>query len=196
MREIISESENVLAIGCRRLIDRIRQNDARCIDHDYHNRTVMMPEPQQQVDALLKIVQDVYENLPFNRLLGLRVAGLKPDEAGFTFSMRNALIGNDVHGILHGGVISAVLDTTGGLTATASAIRRKPGLSRDEITDWIARIGTIDMRVDYLRPGRGKRFHSTGTVMRTGNKVAVTRMELWNEEKVLIAVGTGAYIVG
>jgi len=155
-----------------------------------------MPEPPQKMDALLKVVHEVYENLPFNRLLGLRVANLKLDEAGFVFSMRNELIGNDVHGILHGGVISAVLDTTGGLTATASAIKRKQGLSRDEITDWIARIGTIDMRVDYLRPGRGSRFQSSGTVMRTGNKVAVTRMELWNEEKILIAVGTGAYIVG
>jgi uncharacterized protein (TIGR00369 family) len=155
-----------------------------------------MPEPEQNLDALLNIVHEVYENLPFNRLLGLKVANLKLDEAGFVFPMRNELIGNEVHGILHGGVISAVLDTTGGLTATASAIHRKQGLSRNDITDWIARIGTIDMRVDYLRPGRGDRFQSTGTVMRTGNKVAVTRMELWNEEKVLIAVGTGAYIVG
>jgi len=52
------------------------------------------------------------------------------------------------------------------------------------------------MRVDYLRPGKGNRFKSTGTVMRTGNRVAVTRMELSNEKNVLIAVGTGAYIVG
>jgi len=155
-----------------------------------------MPEPQNEIDALLKIVREVYENLPFNRLLGLRVANLQLDEAGFDFAMRNKLIGNAVHGILHGGVISAVLDTTGGMTATASAIERRQGLSDGEITDWIARIGTIDMRVDYLRPGRGERFQSSGTVMRTGNKVAVTRMELRNEENVMIAVGTGAYIIG
>ena len=155
-----------------------------------------MNEPQKTIDALLKIVHEVYENLPFNRLLGLNVANLKLDEAGFSFAMRNELIGNAVHGILHGGVISAVLDTTGGMTATASAIKRKQGLSHDEIAAWIARIGTIDMRIDYLRPGRGNRFQSTGTVMRTGNKVAVTRMELSNEENVLVAVGTGAYIVG
>ena len=155
-----------------------------------------MPESAQKIDALLKIVREVYENLPFNRLLGLRVANLQLDEAGFDFAMRNKLIGNAVHGILHGGVISAVLDATGGMTATASAIKRMQDLSDGEITDWIARIGTIDMRVDYLRPGRGTRFESSGTVMRTGNKVAVTRMELRNEENVMIAVGTGAYIVG
>ena len=155
-----------------------------------------MPEPQKNIDALLEIVRAVYDNLPFNRLLGLKVDKLKLDEAGFIFSMRNELIGNAVHGILHGGVISAVLDTTGGMVATASAAERMQGFSHAEITDWIARIGTIDMRVDYLRPGRGDRFISTGTVMRTGNKVAVTRMELSNADNVLIAVGTGAYIVG
>lgn len=155
-----------------------------------------MPDTPAQIDASLEIVRAVYENLPFNRLLGLSVTDLQPDQAGFTFAMRNELIGNSVHGILHGGVISAVLDTTGGLTATAAAIKRRPNLSKDEIIAWIARIGTIDMRVDYLRPGRGKRFRSSGTVMRTGNKVAVTRMELRNEGNVMIAVGTGAYIVG
>jgi len=155
-----------------------------------------MPEPQNKIETLLEIVRAVYDNLPFNRLLGLKVDKLKLDEAGFIFSMRNELIGNAVHGILHGGVISAVLDTTGGMVATASAAERMQGFSHAEITDWIARIGTIDMRVDYLRPGRGDRFISTGTVMRTGNKVAVTRMELSNADNVLIAVGTGAYIVG
>jgi len=149
-----------------------------------------------EIKSLLKIVGEVYDNLPFNRLLGLKVAFLEIDKAGFTFTMKNELIGNTVHGILHGGVISAVLDTTGGMTATASAAERMQGHSNEEIAKWIARIGTIDMRVDYLRPGRGIQFHSAGTVMRTGRKVAVTRMELKNEENLLIAVGTGTYIVG
>jgi len=155
-----------------------------------------MPESAAKIDTLLNIVREVYENLPFNRLLGLKVEFLKIDNAGFNFTMQKKLIGNTVHGILHGGVISAVLDTTGGMTATASAVERIQGLSKDEIAERIARIGTIDMRVDYLRPGRGIQFHSSGTVMRTGRKVAVTRMELKNEQNLLLAVGTGTYIVG
>jgi len=154
------------------------------------------PESAKKINSLLKIVREVYDNLPFNRLLGLEVDYLEINRAGFYFTMKNELIGNTVHGILHGGVISAVLDTTGGITATASAVERMRELSNDEVATLIARIGTIDMRVDYLRPGRGIQFHSTGTVMRTGRKVAVTRMELKNEENLLIAVGTGTYIVG
>ena len=155
-----------------------------------------MPESAKEVGAQLKIVREVYGNLPFNRLLGLKVEFLEIDRAGFSFSMKNELIGNTVHGILHGGVISTVLDTTGGMTATGSALERMRNHSKDEIIKWIARVGTIDMRVDYLRPGKGVQFHSTGTVMRTGRKVAVTRMELKNEANLLIAVGTGTYIVG
>ncbi len=52
------------------------------------------------------------------------------------------------------------------------------------------------MRIDYLRPGKGVHFFSNATVIRTGNKIAVIRMELKNQEDMLIAVGTGAYTVG
>lgn len=155
-----------------------------------------MHAPDTEMESLLKVVASHYNELPFNRLLGLKVSHLKSDGAGLKFTMKDDLIGNPVHGILHGGVISAVLDATGGMTATASAVERMQGLSSGEIEDWIARIGTIDMRVDYLRPGRGLAFTSTGTIMRTGRKVAVTRMELLNQDNLLIAVGTGAYIVG
>jgi uncharacterized protein (TIGR00369 family) len=57
------------------------------------------------------------------------------------------------------------------------------------------KLGTIDLRVDYLRPGLGRHFVSVGQVLRAGNKVAVTRIELTNDEHQLIAVGTGAYVI-
>ena len=60
----------------------------------------------------------------------------------------------------------------------------------------IAKIGTIDLRIDYLRPGQGLYFLATGNIMRAGRRVTVTRMELHNHEDVLIAVGTGTYVVG
>ena len=57
-------------------------------------------------------------------------------------------------------------------------------------------IGTIDLRVDYLRPGRGKYFIATGRVVRLGNRVAVAHMELTNDAGELIATGGAAYMVG
>ena len=147
------------------------------------------------LDSRLGIIHRAYEKLPFNQVLGFKVSYLRTDGAGLNFLMRDELIGNAIQGILHGGVISAVLDTTGGLTATASAMERMHGLSFDKTLERISRIGTIDMRIDYLRPGRGTRFFSTGTIMRTGRKLAVTRMELKNQDDLLIAVGTASYII-
>ena len=57
-------------------------------------------------------------------------------------------------------------------------------------------MGTIDLRVDYLRPGRGKHFISAAKVVRLGNRIAVTHMELTNDEGELISTGAAAYVVG
>lgn len=112
------------------------------------------------------------------------------------FSMREDLVGNVYHQTLHGGVISAVLDAVGGLTASAGLVARAASLPEEEIITMLARVGTIDLRVDYLRPGRGQQFTAGGRIMRAGRKVAVVRMEMHNEEDLLVAVGTGTYMIG
>ena len=57
------------------------------------------------------------------------------------------------------------------------------------------KLNTIDLRIDYIRPGKGSLFTATGYILRAGRKVAVARMELHNENEQLIAVGTGSYII-
>ncbi len=89
-----------------------------------------------------------------------------------------------------------MLDLTGGLIASVELIKQLEGRSGEEIAQRMARIGTIDLRIDYLRAGKGKFFLASGTVLRKGNKVAVVRTQLCNEKEVLIAAGTGTYLVG
>lgn len=136
------------------------------------------------------------EQVPFNRVLGMTVTAVNVDGATIGFGMREDLIGNVFHRTLHGGVISAVLDTVGGLTASASLVERAAGLPQEKVKAMFARVGTIDLRVDYLRPGRGERFAAGGRIMRSGRKVAVVRMEMHADEALLVAVGTGTYMVG
>jgi uncharacterized protein (TIGR00369 family) len=133
------------------------------------------------------------EAVAFNRVLGLKVESLDPDAARLRFDMRPELIGNPRRQILHGGVISAVLDVAAGF-----AIHLAVGKNRDaDAHDGeFPSIGTIDLRVDYLRPGRGKYFIATGRVVRLGNRVAVAHMELVNDSAELIATGGAAYMVG
>ena len=109
--------------------------------------------------------------------------------------MRDDLVGNYVRGSLHGGVISAVIDVTGGLAAFTSLHQKIEDEAREVRIERFGKLDTIDLRVDYLRPGLGDRFESVGHVLRAGHKVAVTRIELKNDRDQLIAVGTGAYVI-
>ena len=150
-----------------------------------------------EIDELLRILRELHEQkIPFNRFIGLRLEHADLETVRARFDTRDEFIGNPAHGILHGGVISSVLDATGGITASLGILKRALRDPVTDIEDRLTKVGTIDLRVDYLRPGRGKYYISTGTTMRTGRKVTVVRMEMKNDQDNLIAVGTGTYIVG
>ena len=156
-----------------------------------------MLEQKNDINALLQILRELHEQkIPFNRFIGLRLEHADLETVRARFDTRDEFIGNPVHGILHGGVISSVLDATGGITASLGILKRALRDSVTDIEDRLTKVGTIDLRVDYLRPGRGTYFVSTGTIMRTVRKVSVVRMEMKNDQDHLIAVGTGTYIVG
>ena len=146
---------------------------------------------------MLELLKEIYEQrMPFDRLLGVRIASLTPTDIQVRIVMREELVGNFIREILHGGVISSVLDVAGGLIASVELLKNLEGLETEEVGKRLAKIGTIDLRVDFLRPGKGEYFTATGTILRKGSKVAVVRTELCNDQKVLIAAGTGTYLVG
>jgi len=147
--------------------------------------------------ALFAVITDIFnEKIPYNKVLGLQVAAVSYDRVKIVFDMRDDLIGNYMRGTLHGGVISSVIDVTGGLAAFMGIQRKMSDKNLDAKLARFGRLGTIDLRVDYLRPGLGRSFVCTGYTLRTGKTVAVTRIELNNDQQDLIAVGTGSYIVG
>jgi uncharacterized protein (TIGR00369 family) len=148
---------------------------------------------ERTFDVVRKIFS---EQIAFNQLLGVEIESMSFDSATIRFANRPELMGNPVHRSLHGGVVSATLDLTGGLVAYLNVLKTMEGKSSREKTARLANVGTIDLRIDYLRPGVGRHFIASGSILRAGNKVAVTRMELHNDEDAHIAVGTGAYLVG
>ncbi len=155
-----------------------------------------MAHSKEVETKLLASIHEVFaEKIPFNKVLGLDVVSLAGESPVLRFAMRPELVGNYMRGNLHGGVISSVIDVCGGLTAFLGLQRKLRDEPIEERLQRFSRIGTIDMRVDYLRPGLGQWFESKGYLLRTGNKVAVTRMELHNDTGELIAIGTGAYTV-
>ena len=154
-----------------------------------------MTRPKQDQDLFSAIHEIFNQKIPFNRVLGLKVDSLTYEQVKVTFDMRPELIGNYMRGTLHGGVISSVIDVTGGLAAFMGIQQKLSEATLETKLEKFSKLGTIDLRVDYLRPGKGERFISTGYTLRTGRKVAVTRIELNNENRELVAVGTGSYVI-
>jgi len=149
----------------------------------------------KNVEEYVSFINEMFEKIPFNKVLGLKVESISLACVKTVFEMRDELMGNDKRRMLHGGVISSAIDVTGGLAAVIGLQEKMHGESLEAKIERSSRISTIDLRVDFLRPGLGKCFVVTAYVLRTGNKIAVTRIELHNDQNDLIAVGTGSYII-
>ncbi len=148
-------------------------------------------------DAARRLIGDIFVyDMPFNRALGLQLTRQEPDYAELSFANQQMLVGNAAQTILHGGVIASVLDVVAGLVCVSSALTRQHSITEEEVRQRLSRMGTIDLRVDYLRPGRGERFIASCSLLRGGNKVAVARAELHNDAGLHIASATATYLVG
>jgi uncharacterized protein (TIGR00369 family) len=146
--------------------------------------------------SLHAALRDLFEQrISFNQLLGLRVQSLEPTDVRCGFAMRPDLVGHYTYGRLHGGVISAVLDALGGLALMVSIAERFPADNTLQVMHRFGRMGTIDLRVDFLRQGLGQHFVANAEVTRLGGRIGSTQMRLVNDSGVLIATGAAAYVV-
>lgn len=148
---------------------------------------------QQRYHAMLTELWE--QRLSFNRLLGLKVVSLQPGDVRMRLDMRADLVGNYLQGRLHGGVISAVLDAIGGLALLVALGEKHADESCEQVMHRFPRMGTIDLRVDFLRPGIGQHFVGRGEVIRLGGRLGTTQMQLHNDAGTLIATATGSFVV-
>ena len=95
----------------------------------------------------------------------------------------------------HGGVISATLDATGGCAVMMGIADKHAGETAQQVIARFSKVGTIDLRIDYLRPGLGKYFVASAKVTRIVGRIASTQMELHNDEGLLLSTGAASYIV-
>lgn len=148
-------------------------------------------------EAILEQLSDYWNNnMPFNQLLGLKITHFNAQQSEVRFVWQDTLIGNPVQKILHGGVTASALDLAGGAVAAANIIEQLTDTTPDTLQQSLSKLSTIDLRTDYLRPGKGEEFIVTAHIIRSGSKVAVARMEMHNELGEHIAFGTGTYMVG
>ncbi len=144
------------------------------------------------VDGLKKIFEEM---IVFNQVLGLKVTSLKPERVIGRIDMRPELVGHFAFNRLHGGVISAGLDAMAGIAVMAAIGARHMDEPPMQRLHRFAKLGTIDLRIDYLRPAISEHFELRAEVMRLGSRVASTRMEFLGANGELMSTGTAAYIV-
>lgn len=120
--------------------------------------------------------------IPFNAYLGMKVTLLEDGEAEMMVPGRPELTGDPFRPALHGGVVSALADTVGGL-AVFSRVGHTHVAS------------TVDLRVDYLRPGAVQvDLYARARILRVGNRVAATHTLIYQEDiDEPIATATAVY---
>lgn len=159
--------------------------------------TAPQPAPRsvdEQTLLDMELTALIEQRITFNQVLGLKVQVLRP-QLVLRFDMRPDLVGHYHYGRLHGGVISAVLDALGGGALMVGLGEKHPHESCEQVMHRFLKIGTIDLRVDFLRPGLGRYFIASAEILRLGGRVGSTQMRLHNDDGLLIATAAAAYIV-
>ena len=126
------------------------------------------------------VLRIMEEQVPFNKLLGIRGEHVEHGRAVLVLPVRPEFVGDFRRPALHGGVLSSLIDTAGGVAAWSAL---GPGES----------VSTVDLRVDYLEPaGLGGPLRAEAELVRKGNRVCHVRVNL-TQEGVLVAEGRGVY---
>lgn len=153
-------------------------------------------ENKERSKKLLEQLSIAFNTIPFNRMLGLELDHVELNQVTMNFKMQQELVGNYLQGILHGGVISSVLDMAGGMVVMATAVLENLNRTDSELLNILGRTSTIDLHVSYLNPGRGDVFTAKAWLIKRGTKISFTRMELLNQEQILIATASAVYRQG
>jgi uncharacterized protein (TIGR00369 family) len=118
--------------------------------------------------------------LPHCVALDLRVETVAEGRAVISMPWAEHLVGDPRTGVLHGGAVSALMDTAGG-----AAVLCHPGAGT--IT------ATMDLRIDYMRAARPHQRVTAEAVCHTVTRsVAFVRAEARDEEG-MVAVANGAF---
>lgn len=133
-----------------------------------------------------EILRDIVEKwIPFNKYLGVKGAEIRDGFVRLELPFRDDFIGDPMRRAIHGGVLSTLADTAGGVAVWS------------KLPDENSRVSTIDLRIDYLRPGKCELIAVEAHVVRQGNRVGVTDMRLFHPSAPdeTVATGKGVYNV-
>lgn len=123
----------------------------------------------------IKNLQALFKKAPIGKAFGMSLCYNDKNQAVFDLP-HNPSICSPVG--IHGGVIATLLDMSGWFTAAVY------------YDNWIA---TIDLNIKLLKHVKEANLHSTGELVRAGNRIAVTKMEVNTDTNELIAIGSATF---
>lgn len=142
------------------------------------------PDPQQMDEQRQRIARQFIEVIPHARALGMHLASLSDGGAEIALPWREDLVGDPRSGVIHGGVISALMDTCCG-----AAVMVHPTGARST--------ATIDLRIDYMRPATpGQTIRAKASCYQMTRSVAFVRAVAMDDDDARpVASATGAFTV-
>ncbi len=126
---------------------------------------------KEQKRATLMVRQRMKESKA-TELLGFDVESVHEGRAIFRMQVRPRH--KQIHGVVHGGILAALADTTAAIAAYTSIPRG-------------VEIATLELKINYLEPVPGGTVKADARVLRTGRNFIVTECEIYNESGSLAA---------
>ncbi|HLH38509.1 MAG TPA: PaaI family thioesterase [Bryobacteraceae bacterium] len=119
--------------------------------------------------------------MPFEHHLKLRLARKHADGVTLHFSLSPEYLNSS--GNLHGGITASIADE-----AAWHALENHWGYGTKKST-------TTELKVNYLRPITGKKVIARAHLVRAGRTLCVSRIDIFDEKKVLSAIAIVTYML-